>query len=103
MQTGRFIHKEGEQPRYIERTKQQGFEAGVFLVDKPAGVTSFGVVRSVRRALQIKKVGHAGTLDPFATGLLIVCAGRPATKIIQHLMNNIFPKIFIRSVSKKFW
>ena len=48
------------------------FEAGVFLVDKPAGASSFYMVRKVRNALGMKKVGHAGTLDPFATGLLII-------------------------------
>jgi tRNA pseudouridine55 synthase len=61
-------------------------EAGVFLIDKPVGPSSFKMVQLVRRALQIKKVGHTGTLDPFASGLLIVCAGRPATKIISQLM-----------------
>lgn len=64
----------------------RGFDAGVFLIDKPKGMTSFGIVRSVRRLLGIKKVGHAGTLDPFATGLLIVCAGRPATRLIERFM-----------------
>jgi tRNA pseudouridine55 synthase len=64
------------------------FEAGVFLIDKPAGPTSFAMVRSVRKTLGIKKVGHAGTLDPFASGLLIVCAGRPATKMISSLMDG---------------
>lgn len=59
---------------------------GVFLVDKPEGITSFAVVRRIRRLLGIKKVGHAGTLDPFATGLLIVCAGRAATRHIDLLM-----------------
>ena len=59
---------------------------GVYLLDKPAGLTSFDVVRRVRRALGMKKVGHAGTLDPFATGLLVVCAGRPATREISRLM-----------------
>ncbi|HHO47803.1 MAG TPA: tRNA pseudouridine(55) synthase TruB [Desulfobacteraceae bacterium] len=65
---------------------RSGFAAGVFLVDKPAGATSFSIVRQVRRLLGIKKVGHAGTLDPFATGLLIVCAGRPATRLIDRFM-----------------
>lgn len=64
----------------------QDFTAGVFLVDKPRGVTSFSIVRQVRRLLKMKKVGHAGTLDPFATGLLIVCAGRPATRLIEQFM-----------------
>jgi tRNA pseudouridine55 synthase len=62
------------------------FEAGIFLIDKPAGITSFAVVGRLRRILQMKKVGHAGTLDPFATGLLVLCAGRPATKLIAGLM-----------------
>ncbi len=65
-----------------------GFAAGVFLLDKPAGISSFGVVSRVRRALGMKKVGHAGTLDPFATGLLIVCAGRPATRHISRFMGG---------------
>jgi len=63
-------------------------EAGVVLVDKPAGITSFAVVSRLRRVLQMKKIGHAGTLDPFATGLLVLCAGRPATKIISMLMDG---------------
>lgn len=67
---------------------KKGFAAGVFLVDKPRGETSFSVVRDVRRLLGIKKVGHAGTLDPFATGLLIICAGRPATKLIERFMSG---------------
>jgi len=61
-------------------------EAGVFLIDKPVGPSSFKMVQMVRRSLGIKKVGHTGTLDPFASGLLIICAGRPATKIISQLM-----------------
>ena len=64
------------------------FDAGVFLIDKPVGPSSFAMVRNVRRILGIKKVGHAGTLDPFASGLLVVCAGRPATKMISHLMEG---------------
>lgn len=64
------------------------FEAGVFLIDKPAGISSFAVVSRLRRILQMKKVGHAGTLDPFATGLLVLCAGRPATRLISGLMKG---------------
>ncbi len=63
-----------------------GGEPGVILLDKPPGPTSFQMVGLVRRALKIKKVGHAGTLDPFASGLLVICAGRPATKMISHFM-----------------
>ncbi len=53
----------------------------VLLIDKPKGKTSFDVVWWVRKKLQIKKVGHAGTLDPAATGLLIVCTGKKTKEI----------------------
>ncbi len=66
----------------------QPFSAGVMLIDKPTGITSFGIVRKVRRLLGVKKVGHAGTLDPFAGGLLIVCAGRGATRHIEQFMQG---------------
>ncbi len=58
---------------------------GVLVIDKPSGYTSFQIVQAVRRKLGIKKVGHAGTLDPLATGVLPVCLG-PATKIVQFIM-----------------
>ena len=64
------------------------FVAGTFLIDKPEGSSSFYIVRKVRKALGMKKVGHAGTLDPFATGLLVICAGRPATKMISQIMEG---------------
>ena len=57
-------------------------------MDKPEGLTSFAIVRRIRWLLKIKKVGHAGTLDPFATGLLIVCVGRAATRCIDHFMGS---------------
>ena len=60
----------------------------MFLIDKPVDISSFGVVSKMRWVLGMKKVGHAGTLDPFATGLLIVCAGRPATKLISQFMDG---------------
>lgn len=59
----------------------------VFLINKPLEWTSFDVVKKVRNALKIKKVGHAGTLDPLATGLLIVCAGK-MTKQIDSFMGQ---------------
>ncbi len=58
---------------------------GVLLIDKPAGITSHDVVATVRRALGGLRTGHAGTLDPFATGLLLVLVGR-ATKAQSLLM-----------------
>lgn len=63
-------------------------DAGIFTIDKPAGPSSFRMVQLVRRALNIKKTGHAGTLDPFATGLLVICSGRPATRLISLLMDG---------------
>ena len=61
---------------------------GIVLINKSAGMTSHDVVAMARRRLGIKKIGHAGTLDPFASGLLIICAGRPATKLISGLMEG---------------
>ena len=48
----------------------------LILIDKPREWTSFDVVNKLRRACKIKKIGHAGTLDPLATGLLILCTGK---------------------------
>ena len=59
---------------------------GAILIDKPAGPTSHDVVDSIRRRFQIKKVGHCGTLDPNATGLLIIVLGR-GTKLSEKMMS----------------
>ncbi len=59
---------------------------GVLLIDKPSGITSHDVVDRVRRKLRMKRIGHAGTLDPMATGLLIILVGK-ATKLSQYLMS----------------
>jgi tRNA pseudouridine55 synthase len=62
------------------------FEEGkVLLIDKPYNWTSFDVIRKIRSIIKIKKVGHAGTLDPLATGLLIICSGK-FTKMINTYM-----------------
>lgn len=62
------------------------FEAGrVILVDKPLKWTSFDVVRKIRNMIKVKKVGHAGTLDPLATGLLIICTGKFTKKINEYM------------------
>jgi tRNA pseudouridine55 synthase len=67
----------------------QNFEAldGALLIDKPSGPTSHDVVASIRRRFGIKKVGHCGTLDPAATGLLILVLGK-ATKLSDKLMSD---------------
>ena len=59
---------------------------GILLVDKPKGMTSHDVVARLRRVFKIKKIGHAGTLDPMATGLLLILVGK-ATKASQYLMS----------------
>lgn len=58
---------------------------GVLVIDKPSGMTSHDVVDCVRRKFKMRRVGHAGTLDPLATGVLIVLVGR-ATKLSEQLM-----------------
>ena len=60
-------------------------EGQVLLFDKPIGWTSFDIVRKVRNLIKIPKVGHAGTLDPLATGLLIVCTGKFTKKINDYM------------------
>ncbi len=60
---------------------------GVLNINKPKSMTSFDVVAKVRKALNIRKVGHTGTLDPMATGVLVVCVGR-ATKIIDYIQSD---------------
>ncbi len=66
----------------IENTFEEG---RVLLIDKPLDWTSFDVVRKIRNLIKIKKVGHAGTLDPLATGLLIVCTGKFTKKINEYM------------------
>src|SRR5690349_2404897 len=60
-------------------------EGKVIVIDKPLDWTSFDVVRKIRNTIKIKKVGHAGTLDPLATGLLIVCTGKFTKKINEYM------------------
>lgn len=78
-------------------TKEFNFgTAGIVLVNKPKTWTSFDVVKYVRGRLRTKKVGHAGTLDPMATGLLILCSGR-ATKSISQIQD--MPKTYIGEIT----
>ena len=64
---------------------------GLLLIDKPAGVTSHDVVAIARRAIGERRIGHAGTLDPFATGLLVLLLGR-ATRLLPYLDGE--PKVY---------
>tara|TARA_B100000161_G_C33537713_1_gene409180 strand:- start:363 stop:1091 length:729 start_codon:yes stop_codon:yes gene_type:complete len=65
--------------------KDLSFE-GILLVDKPVGITSHDIVDRLRKKLKMKKIGHAGTLDPLATGLMIMLIGK-ATKVSQFLIS----------------
>jgi len=69
-----------------ERMSDKNLSEGIILIDKNEGETSFDVVKRLKRILNIKKVGHAGTLDPFATGLLIILLGQ-GTKLSSYLMS----------------
>ncbi len=60
--------------------------SGFLLINKPSGPTSHDVVDRIRAITRVQTVGHAGTLDPFATGLLIVGVGREATREFQKLV-----------------
>ena len=68
---------------------------GLVLVDKPAGITSHDVVAIARRALHVRRVGHGGTLDPFATGLLVLLVGR-ATRLLPYLDGE--PKVYAATI-----
>ena len=68
---------------------------GLLLADKPAGVTSHDVVLAARRAFGEKRIGHAGTLDPFATGLLVLLLGR-ATRLLPYLGGS--PKEYVATI-----
>lgn len=65
---------------------------GILLVDKPQGITSHDVVNVLRRRFETRRVGHAGTLDPLGTGLLVLAVG-PATRFLQYL--SLEPKVYV--------
>lgn len=76
---------------YMRPHVPESFEQVVLPIDKESGWTSFDVIRKLRRVLKVRKMGHAGTLDPLATGLLIVLVGR-ATKLMQRFLE--LPKVY---------
>lgn len=81
--------------RLTEVEEAQWLAGVVIPFDKPAGWSSFDVIRAVRPRLPVKKIGHAGTLDPLATGLLLCCTGK-ATKRISELQN--LPKTYLADI-----
>lgn len=68
---------------------------GVLNIDKPTGITSHDVVQRVRRVAGLRRVGHAGTLDPLATGVLVVCLGR-ATRLVEYVVGR--PKRYVATI-----
>jgi tRNA pseudouridine55 synthase len=78
-------HKKMPQVQVSDEVRKTFEEGKVILIDKPLHWTSFDVVRKIRNSIKIKKVGHAGTLDPLATGLLIVCTGKFTKKINEYM------------------
>ena len=92
--TNKIIAAGGEAPAFKEKLPRLPVdpslqlpyaEGKIILIDKPLHWTSFDVVRKLRSTIQIKKIGHAGTLDPLATGLLIVCTGKFTKKINEYM------------------
>lgn len=61
---------------------------GILLVDKPKGLTSFRIVQILRKRLGVQKIGHAGTLDPFATGVMVMLVGRNFTRLSNTFLNS---------------
>lgn len=70
----------------------QDTPSGILNIDKPSGLSSHDVVVRIRAATSVRRVGHAGTLDPLATGVLVVCVGRAATRVVEYLMDE--PKTY---------
>jgi tRNA pseudouridine55 synthase len=69
-----------------DAAKQGTVTSGIININKPSGMTSFSVVRKIRYLTGIKKVGHAGTLDPMAEGVLPICLGS-ATRLVEHVVS----------------
>lgn len=83
-----WIHSSNNTKTQALRTKPQWQPDGVLLVDKPYGCSSFDVIRRLKYHFGIRKIGHAGTLDPLATGLITIVMGK-ATKLSQNLMCGV--------------
>lgn len=83
-------------PAKASNTAEADSAEGLLLVDKPAGITSHDAVQAVRRACNQRSVGHLGTLDPFATGLLVMLLGR-STRLAQFIAAD--PKVYDTTIS----
>lgn len=103
------VEEDGGEPYLVNRKTElppiwNGPSGTVVLVDKPKGWTSFTVCGKLRRLVKVQKVGHAGTLDPMATGLLIVCVGK-ATKLVERYqgMVKVYSGVFRLGEATSTW
>ena len=96
-------------PRYRQRRGRRGDSAppatmttsnGLLLIDKPAGVTSHDVVAHVRKIVNEQRVGHAGTLDPMATGLLVLGVG-PSTRLLRFAQSEVKRYVGTRDLGRR--
>ena len=85
-EAGRVQHRDCRHPAPSDTLDEEAV-AGILNVDKPPQVTSHDVVQRIRRASKQRRVGHAGTLDPLATGVLLVCLGK-ATRVAEYLVDG---------------
>src|SRR5881394_950876 len=83
----RHLTTEGTETIAIQQSTMANMD-GVLIIDKPAGMTSHDVVALVRKIIGERRVGHTGTLDPFATGVLVVLVGK-ATRLLQFLSGAV--------------
>ena len=72
-----------------------GLEKNILLIDKPKGITSFDVIRRLRNKLNIRKMGHAGTLDPLASGLMIIAVGDGTKELSNYIK---LPKEYVADI-----
>lgn len=73
-------------PPSSSEKKQPNYQ-GLLLINKPKGITSFSLVSILRKVTGVKKIGHAGTLDPFATGVMVMLVGKPYTRLSSTFLN----------------
>src|SRR5690348_7164991 len=83
-------------PLFVRMPRTTARVEGLLLVDKPIGMTSHDVVAIVRRSLGVRRIGHTGTLDPFATGLLVLLVGQ-ATRLARFVEDE--PKVYEATIA----
>jgi len=95
LQSGQPPESQGAGEAVDPRSLDLAREMGILNINKPASVTSHNVVARVRRLADLRRVGHAGTLDPMATGVLVLCLGR-ATKVAEYIADA--PKTYLATI-----